>query len=77
MDIYDRHIRAIFPNLPSIRNLLLTIRTATLSIFTNPQTQRGATISSGRSQGRQGDNAPEAPIRTLPVDLNTLLADGS
>ena len=48
-----------------------------LSIFTSPPTQRDTTIPSGRSQGRQGNNAPEAPIRTLPVDLNTLLADGS
>ena len=62
IDIYDRHIRAIFPNLPSVRNLLLTIRTTMLSIFTSPPSP---------------PSAPKAPIRTLPVDLNTLRAGGS
>jgi hypothetical protein len=76
IDIYDRHIRAIFPKLPSIRNLLGTIRSVVLSIFTSPPT-RGATTSSRRPQGRPGNNVPEAPLRTLNVDLNALPADGS
>jgi len=42
IDIYDRHIRAMFPQLPSIRNLLLTIRTNMASIFTSLPKQGGA-----------------------------------
>ncbi len=74
--IYDRHIRVIFPQLPSIRNLLLDARSTVLTIFTAPEP--GITPPSRRPPGRRDRNAPPvAQLPTLNVDLNSLIANGS
>jgi len=80
LDIYERHIRAIFPQLPSIRRKLLSLRTAVLVYFPKPSPQPGAASSAAGSQshhGSQRTNASAAPLGTLDVDLDGIRAGGS
>jgi hypothetical protein len=77
IDLYDRHIRAIFPGLPSVRELLLTVRTAVLAIYTSVAPGPSVSSASGQTQGRRGHNALPAQLPTLDVNLNSLRADGS
>ncbi|KAI0277746.1 hypothetical protein BGY98DRAFT_1097197 [Russula aff. rugulosa BPL654] len=79
LDIYERHIRAIFPQLPSIRQKLLSLRTTVLEFFPkspSPLESRAASSSaSSRShQGTQSTNASASPLPTLDVDLDAIRA---
>ncbi|KAI0296838.1 hypothetical protein BC826DRAFT_186472 [Russula brevipes] len=75
IDLYERHIRAIFPQLPSIRRLLLSARTAVLTLFPDPAPDDPSLTTPSRlPQGSQDTAAPAAPLPTLDVDLNALLA---
>jgi hypothetical protein len=81
LDVYERHVRTIFPRLPSIRNLLLSVRMKVLAVFANPALGLGGVGSSAAGssthQGSQNTNASAAPLPTLNVDLNAIRAGGS
>jgi len=66
-DLYEHWIRAVFPKLPSIRKLLVVLRSAVLSVLPEPGPDSGpATTSSGGSN----------PLPTLNVNLDTIRAGG-
>jgi len=81
LDIYERHIRAIFPQLPSIQRALLTVRTEVLAFF--PALGQAPAANSFAAQGTTNhgngnpSTAPVAPLPTLPVDLNSIIAGSS
>src|SRR5258707_13232752 len=80
LDIYERHIRAIFPQLPSIRQKLLSIRTAVLAYLPTPPPPPGAASSTSGSRSRQGGqstNAPAARLPTLSVNMDAIRTGGS
>jgi len=77
LDIYERHVRAIFPQLPSIRRKLLSLRTIVLEFFPKLPSESGAAAGSHSHQGSQSTNASVAPLPTLDVDLDAIRAGGS
>ena len=80
LDIYERHVRAIFPQLPSIRQKLLSLRTTVLAFFPKPPPESGASSSAASShshQGSQSTNSSVAPLPTLDVDLDAIRAGSS
>lgn len=80
LDIYERHVRAIFPQLPSIRQKLLSLRTTVLRFLPRSPSESGAASSAGSShshQGSQSTNGSVAPLPTLNVDLDAIRAGGS
>jgi hypothetical protein len=80
LDIYERHVRTVFPRLPSIRNLLLSVRMEVLGLFAGSGEGGSSAAAAGRSrQGNQNTtaNAAAAPLPTLNVDLNAIRAGGS
>ncbi|KAN0107587.1 hypothetical protein V8E52_010002 [Russula decolorans] len=80
LDIYERHVRAIFPQLPSIRQKLLSLRTTVLEFFPKPPSESSAASSVAGShshQGSQSTNSSVSPLPTLDVDLDAIRAGGS
>ena len=80
LDIYERHVRAIFPQLPSIRQKLLSLRTTVLAFFPKPPSESGASSSAASShshQGSQSTNSSVAQLPTLDVDLDAIRAGSS
>ncbi|KAF8464749.1 hypothetical protein DFH94DRAFT_848831 [Russula ochroleuca] len=77
LDIYEQRIRAIFPQLPSIRKLLLSVRTVVLEFFPDLPTDPDTAAGPRSHQGGQNTNASAAPLPTLNVDLNAIRAGGS
>jgi hypothetical protein len=73
LDVYERHVRARFPQLPSIRQKLLSLRAIVLE-FT--PSESGASSTAG-SQGGQSTGGSVASLPTLDVDLDAIRAGGS
>ncbi|KAI0255211.1 hypothetical protein BJV78DRAFT_1178347 [Lactifluus subvellereus] len=79
LDIYERRIRVIFPQLPSVRTLLLSARMAVLALYRKLVVLGVTSFTAGSRppQGGQGPNAPVVPLPTLPVDLDGIRAGKS
>jgi len=80
LDIYERHVRAIFPWLPSIRQKLLSLRTAVLAFFPEPPSESGTASSAAGSRSHRSSrstNTSASPLPTLDVDMDAIRAGGS
>ncbi|KAI9451996.1 hypothetical protein BJY52DRAFT_958961 [Lactarius psammicola] len=77
-NIYEHWIRALFPKLPSIRKLLILLRSALLSILPNPDPEPAGPGANSSSAG-SNPNRPQGanPLPTLNVDLDALRAGGN
>jgi len=73
LDLYEKHIRAIFPQLPSIQRALLAARTEFLAFF--PAIGKASTANSFEATSHGNGNPSSSP--TLPVDLNSIIAGNS
>ena len=74
LDIYERQIRVKFPQLPSIRTLLLSARMAVLALDRRLAFPGATSFATGPRppQGGQGSKAPVVPLPTLPVDIDAI-----
>jgi hypothetical protein len=71
-DIYEHWIRIWFPKLPSVRKLLVWIRSAVLSVLPDP----GPDVDPARP-GATSSGAGSNPLPTLDVDLGAIRAGGT
>lgn len=69
-DIYEHRIRAFFPELPSVRKLLVWLRSAVLSVLPDPGPEPAGP---GATSSGSGSN----PLPTLNVDLDAIRAGGT
>lgn len=69
-ELYEHWIRARFPELPSIRKLIVWLRSAVLSVLPDPGEEPAGprTASSG---------ADSTPLQTLNVDFDAIRARGN
>lgn len=64
---YEHHIRALFPDLPSVRQLLVWLRSVVLTVLPDPGPDPAGTSSGA------GPN----PLPTLNVNLDAIRAGGT
>jgi hypothetical protein len=67
--IYEHHIRAFFPEFPSVRQLLVWLRSVVLFVLPDP----GPDPANGGTSSGVGSN----PLSTLPVNLDAIRAGGN
>jgi hypothetical protein len=82
LDLYEREVRAVFPQLPSIRRTLYAVRTEVLAYFPSLVTLLGPAPTAAHNSFAVASHpgtggAPPEELPTLPVDVNAIVAGGS